>query len=374
MDNPFDLIVRCGRIVCPASGIDAPGAVAVSGDRIAAVGQDLGGTAAKVHEFPDGLLLPGLVDLHAHPARGGSKFGVDPDATMLPRGVTTVLSQGDAGATNWPAYRDSTIRACRTRVRLAINISARGESMPEGCCEDLDDVDVDACVAAIEDGQSLIWGIAVNASTHACGATDPREVVRRALEARERTGKPLLYGPRRPEDWAIREQLALLRPGDVVTYFFRKQPYSLVRDGRVLPAVREARQRGVRFDGAVGTGSFSFPVAEAALRDGFQPDTIATDRYAKHDGLWPPHDLPRTMSKLLAAGMPEGDVFAAVTIRPARILGLEQEVGTLRPGACADLAILGWNDQAPPLVDVDGVRRPGGCWEPLLTVRAGRVV
>ena len=372
--NRFDLIVRAGRVVCPANGIDEPGAVAVSEDRITAVGPDVGGTAREVLDFPDSLLLPGLVDLHAHPAREGSKYGVDPDVAMLPRGVTTVLSQGDAGANNWPGYRDSTIRDSKTRVRLAINISARGESMPGGCCEDLDDVDVEPCVRAIEDGGELIWGIAVNASTNACGNTDPREVVRRAVEVAQRTQRPLLFGPRRPEDWPLQEQLQLLRPGDVVTYFFRKRPYSLVKDGRVLPSVRAARQRGVLFDAAYGMTSFDFSVAEAALADEFAPDTISTDRYARHDGMVPPHDLPRTMSKLLAAGMSEADVFAAVTVRPARILGLENEIGTLTPGACADLTVLRWNETAPKLVDVDGVQRPGGCWEPILTVRGGEVV
>lgn len=372
--NRFDLIVRAGRVVCPATGLDQPGAVAIAGDRIAAVGPDVGGPAATTLDFPDCLLLPGLVDLHAHPGRGGSKYGVDPDVTMLPRGVTTVLSQGDAGAANWPAYRDGTIRACKTRVRLAINLSKRGESVPGGCCENLADVDADACVEAIADGGKLIWGVAVNASRSACGTTDPRVVVRRALEAAERTNRPLLYGPRPFEDWPLEEQLALLRPGDVVTYFFRRRPYSLIENGKVLPAVREARERGVLFDAAHGTASFDFGVAEAALADGFPPDTISSDLYAGHNGLQPPHDLPRVMSKLLAAGMPEAEVFAAVTGRPARILNLQREIGTLTPGSCADLAVLRWNDAAPPLTDATGNQRPGGCWEPVLTVRGGKVL
>jgi len=65
---------------------------------------------------------------------------------------------------------------------------------------------------------------------------------------------------------------------------------------------------------------------------------------------------------------------AAVTARPARILGLTGEVGVLAPGACADLTVLRWNEDAAPLVDAHGTRRPGGCWESLLTVRAGQVV
>jgi dihydroorotase len=122
-------------------------------------------------------------------------------------------------------------------------------------------------------------------------------------------------------------------------------------------------------------GSFSFPVAEAAIADGFLPDTISTDLYAGRDGTTPSHDLPQVMSKFMAAGMPEREVFAAVTAHPARILGLEAEIGSLTVGACADLTVLRWNQtQSPPLVDVDGVERLGGRWETALTVRAGEVV
>jgi predicted amidohydrolase len=72
--------------------------------------------------------------------------------------------------------------------------------------------------------------------------------------------------------------------------------------------------------------------------------------------------------------MPERDVIAAVTDRPARILGLNGEVGSLAPGACADLTVLGRNDQAAALADVNGATRPGACWEPILSVRAGRII
>ena len=62
------------------------------------------------------------------------------------------------------------------------------------------------------------------------------------------------------------------------------------------------------------------------------------------------------------------------TTRPAAILGLGREVGTLAPGACADLAVIAWDPAAAPLRDIDGAERPGGAWEPVLTVRAGAVV
>lgn len=373
MSAQFDLLIRAGRVYCSDTGFEGPGAVAMTGDRIAACDREVTGDARTTLDFPHDVLLPGLVDLHAHPAREGSKYGVDPDLEFLPRGVTTVMSQGDAGADNWARYRETTIAASRTRVRLAINLSRRGESVPGGCCENIDDCDVHACVAAIEDGGDDIWGVSANVGEIACGATEPREVMRRALQVAERTRRPLLYGMRRHDQWPMEEQLALLRPGDVVTYCFRPEPGGIVANGRVHPAASAAHERGVLFDVGHGMNSFDFNVAAAALADGFAPDTISSDQYLKHVGSQPQHDLPRVMSKMIAAGMTEADAFAAVTRRPACVLGLAGEIGTLRVGACADLTVLRWNESGA-LADAFGAQRVGGCWEAVLTVRAGQPI
>ena len=45
----------------------------------------------------------------------------------------------------------------------------------------LDEVDVDACVAAIEDGGEHIWGIAANFMAKSCGDNAPREIMSRTL-------------------------------------------------------------------------------------------------------------------------------------------------------------------------------------------------
>ncbi|MDE2717955.1 MAG: amidohydrolase family protein [Chloroflexota bacterium] len=377
MDEPrYDLIVRAGRVFCADSGLDGPGAVAVSGGRIAAAGPGVEGTAARVLDFPDGVLLPGLVDLHAHPAPSNWKYGIDPDVEILPRGTTTILSQGDCGADDWPFYRETIIYGMKTRVRLAMSVARGGERVPgTAAFGNVDDLDVDAGVAAVEDGGELIWGLSVNASVNSCGDSEPRMVAQRTLDIAERTGRPILFGNRwDPYDWPISEQLDLLRSGDVLTYCFHAGPNGIVEEGKVIDAAWRARERGVFFDVGHGMSSFDFPTVEAAIADGFLPDTISTDQYVRHVGSKPQHDLPRTISKVLAAGMDESEAFARATLRPAGVLGMAGEVGTLRAGACADLAVLKWNEDALPLADVNGATRAGGCYEPVATVRAGEVI
>lgn len=370
-----DLLIRAGRLYCADTGLDGPGAVAIEGDRIVASGPDVAVSADRELEFTDAVVLPGFVDMHFHPAPDGWRYAADPDRHILPRGTTTGLSQGDAGAATWPQYRDEIVRGSQTRVRMAISPGIHGESTQESYCERIEYVDIEATVAVIESAGDDIWGIAVNTSKASCGDTDPREVFERALEMAERTGRPFLFGTRFDDDvWPLADQLAVLRPGDVVTYCFRKDPRSIVRDGRVAEEVWEAREHGVLFDVGHGMMSLDFDTAEVAIADGFLPDTISTDFYKRHLGADPPHDMPRTVSKLIAAGVPEGDAFTRATLTPARTLNLEGEIGTLRPGACADLAIIRWNDDAPPLTDTSGNTRPGGSWEPVATVRAGRVV
>ena len=106
-----DLIITAGRVFCADTGLAGPGGVALLGDRIAAAGPDVKGPANERLEFPGCLVLPGLVDLHTHPALSSWRFGIDPDAEILPRGTTTVLSQGDAGAATLSTYRETIIRA-----------------------------------------------------------------------------------------------------------------------------------------------------------------------------------------------------------------------------------------------------------------------
>lgn len=176
-----DLVIHAGRVVCPRTGCDGSGEVAIDGGWISAIGENLEGV--KRIELPDAILLPGLIDLHAHPGCAGKFFhGVPPDEHMLPGGVTTVLSQGDAGPDNFAEYLEGTICPSRTRVLMAINLSRRGERAA-GAFTNPDDADIDACVATANAHPEHIWGIAVNTSRNACGGTDPRLIAQRGIKA-----------------------------------------------------------------------------------------------------------------------------------------------------------------------------------------------
>jgi dihydroorotase len=60
------------------------------------------------------------------------------------------------------------------------------------------------------------------------------------------------------------------------------------------------------------------------------------------------------MSKLLHFGLPLDEVVRRATATPAKILGYEGTVGTLKPGANADIAVFELRDGNFPLRDSDG--------------------
>ena len=68
----------------------------------------------------------------------------------------------------------------------------------------------------------------------------------------------------------------------------------------------------------------------------------------------PVFDLPTTMSKLLHFGLPLDEVVKRSTATPAKILGYDGTVGTLKPGANADIAVFEPRDGNFPLRDSDG--------------------
>ncbi|MGH3256642.1 MAG: amidohydrolase family protein, partial [Streptosporangiaceae bacterium] len=63
----MDLVLRGGRVVDPESGLDAVRDVAVSGGRVAEIGNSLAPGAAEVDVDVSGLVVTaGFIDLHSH--------------------------------------------------------------------------------------------------------------------------------------------------------------------------------------------------------------------------------------------------------------------------------------------------------------------
>ena len=173
----YDLVIRGGRVIDPARGLDATLDVAIEGRRIAALGPGLaGGGAREVLDAAGLLVTPGLVDLHTHVFWGVPPLGVEPDPHCLARGVTTAVDAGSAGAATFPAFRRYIIDVSATRIVAMLHISsigmARDDGSPAEAVGELEEIRwarVDRAIDVARAHADVITGIKVRLSTPMVG-------------------------------------------------------------------------------------------------------------------------------------------------------------------------------------------------------------
>ena len=367
----YDILLKGGHVIDPQNGVNTPMDVAISGDKIAAVAEDISPSSSrKTVDVTGYYVTPGLIDLHVH--LYGYEGSLLPDGYALPNGATTVVDAGGAGWRNFEDFKNKVIfptQGLPTKTRVLAFLNIVGAGMLGFVEQNVQDMDPEPAAEMVMRYPDILLGIK---SAHFMGPG--WEAVDSAVRAGELSNTPAMFDVR-PLPTRSYEDLLLnhLRPGDILTHMYSPMYPLLDEQGRINRCALEARERGVLFDVGHGVGSFVFKHAVPAIKQGFLPDTISTDLH-RSSRLIPNATLMATMSKFLNMGLSLEEVVRRTTITPAQAIH-HPELGHLSVGACADVAVLQILEGDFGFVDVNRTRLRGSRkLECVLTIRAGEIV
>jgi dihydroorotase len=353
----YDLLLTGGEVIDPSAGLHGLMDIGITGGKIAAVAPSLPANQARRTISVKGhLVTPGLVDIHAHVFVNAHDMGSHTDDCCRSSGVTTLCDAGSAGSSNFAGLRHVLDHEVRTRVRAFVNLSAigitgttRGGELshfpyadPEGCARTISENPDLAIGVKLRFGPNLVWDY----------SAEPVKLARRTADMAG--GVPMMMHIT-DSPIPLPDLLEHMKPGDIVTHCYHGRAHGIMGQEKqfLLKEVVEAQQAGIIFDCAHGRNHFNFRMIERALDQGFLPDTISTDLTLTTATRGPVWDLPTTMTKLLHFGMSLEEVVRRATASPAKIMGYDGTVGTLRPGANADIAVFELRDGQYELRDSD---------------------
>jgi dihydroorotase len=289
------LLLKGGEVLDPGAGLAGALDVRLRDGRVAEVGPALAADGDRVEDVTGRLVVPGLIDLHAHCFIGAADFGPRTDEVMARTGVTTMVDGGSAGAALIEGMRRWVIEHARVRILAFLHISALGLAwMRIGEVHHLPYADVEAAVGAARDHADLVVGIKVRMEAPVVGEAG-LEPLRRARRAADALGSRVMVHVTTPPV-PLADILALLRPGDIVTHFLHGRGDGILDDrGQVKLEVWRAREQGIVLDVGHGRRHVNFDIARAAFRQGLRPDTISSDLNTPA-AAGVARDLPHTMS------------------------------------------------------------------------------
>lgn len=365
----FDTLIVNGTVVDPAAGRNGRFDVGVKDGRIAAIAEDLSAATAKERIDATGeLVLPGMIDTHAHVYQYVTgKFGLNPDDVGVRSGVTTIIDQGGPSCMTIGGFRHFIAGPAKTRVLCFISAYLVG-GLEGHLYPDLygpNGVNPEHTIRVARENLDIVRGIKAHAEIGGQSRWG-MEVIKVGRKIADAVGVPLYIhlGQLWPTadsaeipdaDELIRELVPIMKPGDVMAHPFTRHPGGFVTaEGEIHPILLEAvHNHGINVD--VGHGShFSFAVAKRVLDAGIVPFTLGADMHGYNvkapdpDGARSenpffgvaPFNLTVAMSELLYLGVPLEKVVAMVTANPAKLMRMEDRLGTLEPGREADVSIL----------------------------------
>jgi dihydroorotase len=175
-------LLKGGRVIDPANGIDGVHDVLIDGDRIARVGRDLPVDGATVVEIPSGLVVgPGFIDMHVHlrePGQEHKETVATGTASAVAGGFTAVACMPNTSPVNDNANVTSLILAkaaeagqARVYPIGAVSKGSKGELLA-----DIAELKEAGCVAITDDGHPVATAL----------------LLRRALEYAGMFGMPVI--------------------------------------------------------------------------------------------------------------------------------------------------------------------------------------
>jgi dihydroorotase len=352
-----NFILKGGRLIDSASGLDGQQDIHVRDGVVEAIGADLKAEGATVVDVKDCIVTPGLIDVHLHLMNGLGAFGVDPDIFGVGSGVTTVVDAGSAGHSLLTVFRNYITRNAKTRVLNYVNLSTLGGVTGPGYSILADPrlIDEDKIEKAVEANRDIIVGIKIMATGGALGAEGLKPLAR-ARKLGDNLKLPLLVHI--GESWTkdatpvhVGDVLKYLRAGDIVTHMFTVHPGGLLDpNGTLWPQVRDAKGSGVLMDVGHGLHNLNFDVARKILDQELFPDGVSTDGH-RGNRAGPVYDLPTTMAKLMALGFALNQVVEMATVNAAKLLNRADELGFIRVGSPADISVLRLEEREWKAVD-----------------------
>ncbi len=372
MEKKFDTIISGGRVIDPANKLDGKLDVGIKDNKISAVERELKDKNAEMIDATGKLVIPGMIDTHAHVFEYVSgRFGLNPDLVGVRSGVTTVIDQGGPSCMTFPGFRNFISDPAKTNVLAFISIYTVGGLEghyypylygPEG-------IDVEACAKAAGANKDIVKGIKAHAEPGGISRWG-LETLKMAKDASREAGIPVYIhlGELWPTegdidvdmDARLPEIVALIEEGDILAHPFTRHPGGFVnKEGKLHPIVNEAIDKGVLID--IGHGShFSFDMARAVLDANVLPTTVGADMHGYNTHVpaeaGTPDEHPddemhlfagqarfsmcHAMTELIAMGVSMEDTIPMVSTHCAEMIGMEDELGTLDVGRTADISVL----------------------------------
>jgi dihydroorotase len=381
-------LLKGGRLVDPANGLDGAYDLLIDGDRVAAVGRDLPGDGATVVMIPAGYVVcPGLIDMHVHlrePGQEHKETVATGTASAVTGGFTAVACMPNTTPVNDNANVTGLIlsKAAAANLARVYPIGAVSKGSAGSLLADIAELRQAGCVAITDDGHPVATAI----------------LMRRALEYASMFDMPLIEHCEDPSlkgDGVAHEGFHASRlglrgiPGACEALGVERGVLLSELTGSAfhvahmsarqsLRAVRKGKESGVRVTCEVAPHHFTLtdeslgtpipydtntkmnpPLREVAdrdamiegLRDG-SIDVIATDHAPHHlDEKRVEFDrapfgivgletaVPLALDRLVHAGVVTlSRLVELMSVNPARILRVAG--GSLKAGAVADVTIV----------------------------------
>jgi predicted amidohydrolase len=345
-----DYIIKNGRVIDPASNTDEIHDVVICNNKIADYNSNKF-VSKHIIDAKGCLVTPGLVDFHTHIYYEGSGIGIKPDM-MIPQGTTAAVDAGTAGSSNFGSFYESVVVHSLVKIKSFLTVYSGGQLDPK-LCEDFNPslYNYERMIRVIDKYRDNILGLKIRISKGVVPDDKGMDYLKAVVELADKinaqlgtnlsvcvhtTNSPMTAG----------ELASCLRPGDIFCHCFQGNGNNLIlEDGSIDQGILKARSRGILFDAANGKGNFGISTAKKALAQGFLPDIISSDLTNDKFNM-PPYDknFVTVLSKYLSLGLDLMTVFKAATSTPAKLMGLKEQIGTLKAGASADIAIFKLKD------------------------------